>query len=183
VDTSSAFVAARAHEAGAAIVYDVSAQRDPAMAGVVARQGAGLVLMHMRGTPADMQQSPEYGDVAREVLQVLRERVGTAQHAGVDAECLACDPGIGFGKRPEHNLQLIARLGELRELGRPLVVGASRKSFLGTITGAGVDRRLAAGLAVHALAVWHGASVIRTHDVAETVQATQVTRALARARR
>lgn len=183
VDTASARVAARALAAGVSIINDVSAMRDPAMAEVVAGDGAGLVLVHMRGTPADMQRAPEYDDVAREVLQVLRERLDAAQRAGVDAECVACDPGIGFGKRPEHNLQLIARLGELRELGRPLVVGASRKSFLGALTGAPVDQRLGAGLAAHVLAMWGGASVIRTHDVPETVQAVELVRSLAAAKR
>jgi dihydropteroate synthase len=183
VDTRSADVASRALAEGAAIVNDVSALGDPAMPGVVAAAGAGLVLMHMRGTPDTMQQQASYEDVTREVLEFLRGRLAAARAAGIREECVACDPGIGFGKRLEHNLELLARFEELRALGRPLVVGASRKSFIGQVSGAPPAERLAGGLAAHALAVWGGANVIRTHDVAETVQAVAVAAAIRAARR
>ena len=183
VDTRSAEVAARALDRGASIVNDVSALGDPAMAGVIAAAGAGVVLMHMRGTPETMQQEPVYEDVTREVALFLGARLDAARAAGIGDECVALDPGIGFGKRLEHNLELIARLGELRALGRPLMLGASRKSFLGALSGAPVERRLAGGLAAHALAVWGGANVIRTHDVAVTVQAARVAAAIRDARR
>jgi dihydropteroate synthase len=178
VDTASAEVAEFALEAGASIINDVSALADPAMPGVVAKSGAGLVIMHMRGTPATMQHDPAYRDVTREVLEALKERLRFAVAAGIPEERVVCDPGIGFGKHLEHNLELLARLGELRALRRPLMVGASRKSFLGRLTGAPVGERLAAGLAAHALAVWGGASVVRTHDVPETVQAMAVAHAI-----
>ncbi|MGH7741034.1 MAG: dihydropteroate synthase [Candidatus Eiseniibacteriota bacterium] len=178
VDTANATVAIRALAAGASIVNDVSALGDPAMAKVVAEGGAGLVLMHMRGTPATMQKNPEYRDVVLEVREALRGSLAVARSAGVPEECLVCDPGLGFGKTREHNLELIARFGEFRELRRPLMVGASRKSFLGLVSGTPVDQRLAAGLAAHTLAVREGASVVRTHDVAETVQAMAVALAI-----
>jgi dihydropteroate synthase len=183
VDTASAVVAKRALAAGAAIVNDVTALGDPAMAAVVAGSGAGLVLMHMRGTPATMQHEPSYDDVTREVIEALRGKLAAARSGGVREECVACDPGIGFGKGLEHNLELLARIGELRVLGRPILVGASRKSFIGRLSDAPVERRLAGGLAAHALAVWGGASVVRTHDVPETVQAMAVARAIRSARR
>ena len=167
VDTSSAAVAERALEAGAAIVNDVTALGDPGMPAVVAKLGAGLVLMHMRGTPATMQRDPRYDDVTREVDRgAERAAARPRRSAGIAAECVAFDPGIGFGKTLEHNLELLARLGELRALGRPVMVGASRKSFIGRLTRRG---RSTAGWravsAAHALAVWGGASVMRTHDV------------------
>jgi len=183
VDTASASVAERALAAGASIVNDVTALGDPDMAAVVAGAGAGLVLMHMRGTPASMQREPSYGDVTREVLEALRDRLAAARVGGVREECVTCDPGIGFGKDVRHNLELLARIGELRELGRPILVGASRKSFIGRLSDAPIERRLAGGLAAHALAVWGGASVIRTHDVPETVQAMAVASAIRSARR
>jgi dihydropteroate synthase len=183
VDTASAAVAARSLAAGASIVNDVSALGDPAMSALVAETGAGLVLMHMQGTPATMQREPAYQDVTREVLEALRQRLAAARAGGVREECVVCDPGIGFGKGLEHNLELLARIGELRELGRPLMVGASRKSFIGRLSEAPPERRLAGGLAAHALAVWGGASVIRTHDVTDTVQGMAVALAIRSARR
>jgi len=184
IDTASAEVAAAALAAGAHVVNDVTALADPAMAGVVAAAGAGIVLMHLRGTPATMQHDPRYDDVALEVREALAARLGHAQAAGVAAECVALDPGIGFGKTLDHNLELVARLDELAALGRPVVLGASRKRFLGTLTGgAGEQQRLEAGLAVAAIATWQGAAVIRTHDVDATVRAVSVAAAVARARR
>jgi dihydropteroate synthase len=182
VDTSSAWVAERALDAGARVVNDVTALGDPRMGGVVAARGAGLVLMHMQGTPATMQQAPHYDDVVGEVAAMLGERLARARAAGVADACLAIDPGIGFGKTLEHNLALLARLDALAVHGRPIVVGASRKGFLGALTGRPVDDRLEAGLAAHAIAVFQGAHVVRTHDVAATVSALRVAEALAAAR-
>ena len=183
VDTASAEVAARAIEAGAAIVNDVTGLRDPEMAGLVAETGAGLVLMHLRGTPATMQDDPRYGDVARDVAAWLEVRLRAARRAGIREEQIVLDPGIGFGKSAGHNFELIARLEELAALGRPLLVGLSRKSFLGRPLGLPVDRRLEGGLAAAAIAVFLGARLVRTHDVEPTVRAVRIAEALAAARR
>jgi dihydropteroate synthase len=175
IDTASAEVARESLAAGAHVVNDVTALGDPSMASVVASAGAGLVLMHMQGTPATMQQAPHYDDVAREVREFLEARLAVAGTAGVAAECVALDPGIGFGKTLEHNLELIARLDQLAALGRPIVLGASRKSFLGKLLGgAPVDERGEGGLAAAAIAVFLGARIIRTHDVAATVPVVRV---------
>ena len=178
IDTSKSFVAERALAAGASIVNDVTALGDPEMAGVVARAEAGLVLMHMKGTPRTMQNDPTYGDVVGEVRDFLAGRLTVAIDAGVAEERVWLDPGIGFGKTVAHNLELIERLGDLRTLGRPVVLGASRKTFLGKLTGREVDDRLAASLAVAVLGVARGANVLRVHDVAATRDALTVTEAV-----
>ncbi len=178
IDTSKAAVAERALAAGAAIVNDVTAFGDPAMAAVCAEAGAGLILMHMKGTPRTMQDDPSYDDVVVEVRDFLAERLAAAVAAGVAAERVWVDPGIGFGKTVDHNLELIERLGELRELGRPVVLGASRKRFLGELTGREVDGRLAASLAVAVLGVGNGADVLRVHDVGPTRDALTVVAAV-----
>ena len=184
IDTTNAVVARAALAAGAHVVNDITALGDPDMAGVVASFGAGLVLMHMQGTPASMQRSPRYDDAPREVREFLAARLAAAAAAGIATECVALDPGIGFGKSLEHNLQLIARLDELAELGRPIVLGASRKSFLGRLLGdAPPGERLEGGIAAAAIAAFLGARVIRTHDVAATVRAVRVAAAAAAARR
>jgi dihydropteroate synthase len=183
VDTASAQVATRALGAGARIVNDVTALSDPAMAAAVAAAGAGLVLMHLQGTPRTMQQAPHYADAAREVTAHLAARMAAARAAGIDALALAVDPGIGFGKTPRHNHELIARLDELAVLGRPVVIGVSRKSFLGRPQDLPVGERLEAGLAATAVAVFQGARIVRTHDVAATVRAVRIVDALRAARR
>ena len=183
VDTADAEVADRALELGARVVNDVTALADPEMAAVVARRGAGLVLMHMAGTPATMQQDPRYEDVTREVRDHLAARLEAAEQAGIPAERVALDPGIGFGKTARHNFELLARLGELEPLGRPLLVGVSRKSFLGKALDLPVDQRLEAGLAASAVAVFLGACIVRTHDVAATARAVRIADALREARR
>lgn len=184
VDTRSAEVAARALEWGAHVVNDVSALADPAMAGVVAPSGAGLVLMHMRGTPATMQSDLRYDDVVAEVAAHLRRRLAAATAAGIEPERIALDPGIGFGKSAEQSLRLLARGDDLAALGRPLLVGASRKSFLARLLGdAPADRRLEASLAAAALATFLGARVLRVHDVAETVRVVKVAEAARTARK
>jgi dihydropteroate synthase len=183
VDTANPAVAERALELGASVVNDVTALGDPGMAAVVAAAGAGLVLMHMAGTPATMQQDPRYEDVTREVRDHLAARLLAAEQAGIPAERVALDPGIGFGKTVRHNFELLARLGELEPLGRPLLVGVSRKSFLGKTLDLPVDQRLEAGLAAAAVAAFLGARVVRTHDVAATVRAVRIADALREARR
>ncbi len=183
IDTSNAAVAEAALAAGAEIVNDVTALSDPAMTGVVAAAGAGLVLMHMQGNPRTMQKDPRYEDAAREVREFLQTRLRGAMAAGVLEERIAVDPGIGFGKKVEHSLELIARIDEVATLGRPVVLGASRKSFIGRLIEADVHERLEGGLAAAAIAVFLGARVIRTHDVAETVKAAKIAEIVARARR
>ena len=178
IDSSKATVAERALAAGATIVNDVTALGDPAMAATCAVAGAGLILMHMKGTPRTMQDDPTYDDVVAEVRGFLAERLATAVAAGVAAERIWVDPGIGFGKTVGHNLELIERLGELRELGRPVVLGASRKRFLGELTGREVDGRLAASIAVAVLGVANGAEVLRVHDVGPTRDALTVAAAV-----
>jgi len=179
VDTRKAPVAERALRAGAAIVNDVTALAgDPAMPGVVRRAGAGAVLMHMQGEPATMQLQPAYGDVTAEVAAFLEERVRTLTAAGLDPATLAVDPGIGFGKTVEHNLRLVARLDGLAALGRPVVIGLSRKGFLGRLTNRDAGERLAGSLAGLSVAVWRGAHVVRVHDVRESVDAARVAAAL-----
>jgi dihydropteroate synthase len=179
VDTSKAAVAAAALDAGAAIVNDVTALRgDQEMAALCADRGATVVLMHMLGTPRTMQDEPRYGDVVADVKAFLAERVEAAMAAGVAEERIWLDPGIGFGKTAEHNLELLRRLSELRELGRPLVIGTSRKSFIGRLDGSDAGERLGGTIASSVLAVAEGAEVLRVHDVAEVGQAMAVAGAI-----
>ncbi|MFH0954279.1 MAG: dihydropteroate synthase [Verrucomicrobiota bacterium] len=169
VDTRKAGVAEKALALGAHIINDVSAlTSDPAMPAVAARHGAGLVLMHMRGEPKTMQADPRYGDVVSEVAAYLGARLADLGRQGLRPEAMAVDPGIGFGKTAEHNVSLLAHLDALAALGRPVVVGVSRKSFLGKITGREVGDRLAGSLGAAAYAVLRGAHVIRVHDVKES---------------
>ena len=175
VDTSKAAVARAALEAGAAVVNDVTALGDPAMGPVVATFGAGLVLMHMRGRPRTMQANPVYEDLLGEVCAFLRERRDRAEACGVARERILLDPGIGFGKRLEHNLELLARLPEIAALGSPVLVGASRKRFLEALTGvAEPEDRVAGSVAAAVAARLRGASVLRVHDVAATREALAV---------
>lgn len=179
VDTSKAPVAAAALDAGAEIVNDVTALRgDPEMAVLCAERGCGVVLMHMLGTPRTMQADPRYDDVVADVKAFLAERLGAAVAAGIPEEGIWLDPGIGFGKTVAHNMELLRRLGELRELGRPLVVGTSRKSFIGRIDGSPADERLGGTIASSVLAAVEGAEVLRVHDVAEVRQALTVAAAV-----
>ena len=176
VDTSKAEVAARCLAAGAHVINDVTALRgDPGMAAAVRDADAGLILMHMQGTPATMQLAPHYGDVMEEVAAFLQERLQAAVNLGIAAPCVVLDPGIGFGKTTEHNLTLLARLEEFGKLGRPLCLGVSRKGFLGRRLGRDPAERLAASLAVacHALGR-RAAQVLRVHDVAATRDAVLV---------
>jgi dihydropteroate synthase len=174
VDTANAWVAEQAIHSGARVVNDVTALADPAMAGLIARTGAGVVLMHMRGNPRTMQADPQYRDVRREVAAFLIERARAAEQAGVPREAIAIDPGIGFGKTPGHNFELLSGIEQLAGHDYPVVVGASRKSFLQSSTGRTVDQRMVAGLAVATLAAFFGARIVRTHDVAETIEVVKV---------
>lgn len=179
VDTSKLAVAEAALDAGASIVNDVTALRGDAEIGALcAERGAGLILMHMQGDPRTMQEDPRYGDVVDDVKAFLAERLEAAIGAGVGEERIWLDPGIGFGKDLEHNLELLRRLGELRQLGRPLVVGASRKAFIGRIDGSAVDARLGGTIAASILAAAEGADVLRVHDVAEHAQAARMAAAI-----
>jgi dihydropteroate synthase len=178
VDTSKAEVAAAALLAGATIVNDVTALRAcPEIAGIVAEHGAGLCLMHMLGDPRTMQRDPHYDDVVAEVKRFLAERMAFAIAQGVAEERIMLDPGIGFGKTVAHNLALVARVAELVELGRPVVIGTSRKSFLGRLTGRDVHQRLYATIATNVLAYERGARIFRVHDVGPVHDALTVTAA------
>jgi dihydropteroate synthase len=167
IDTSKPDVAAAAVDAGATLVNDVTAFRgDPGMAGLVAERELPCCLMHMLGEPRAMQRDPRYEDVVGEVKAFLEERLAFAVASGVAEERVMLDPGIGFGKTVAHNLELLRRLDEIAAIGRPVVVGASRKRFLGSVTGREVDERLPATVAANVLAFERGASVFRVHDVA-----------------
>ncbi|HMJ95268.1 MAG TPA: dihydropteroate synthase [Thermoleophilaceae bacterium] len=182
IDTTKVAVARAAIEAGAGLVNDVSALRlDPEMAGLVAETGAGCCLMHMLGEPRTMQEDPRYDDVVSEVKAFLEERLAFAVSEGIDEHSVWLDPGIGFGKTVEHNLELLRRLDEIVAIGRPVVVGTSRKSFLGKLAG-GRDEgeRLPGTIATNVLALERGASVFRVHDVAQNVDALTVAAATVR---
>jgi dihydropteroate synthase len=182
VDTSKASVARAALAVGASVVNDVTALRaDPELGPLLADAGAAVILMHMQGTPATMQAAPSYADVVSEVTRFLAEALARAREAGIPVGQTVVDPGIGFGKTVEHNLALLRRLSELRSLGRPILVGASRKSFLGRILDLEVQDRELASVVVHALAVLSGgATLVRVHDVAPTRQALTLVEALQR---
>jgi dihydropteroate synthase len=182
IDTSKAAVARRALEAGAVLVNDITALRgDPEMAGVVADGDAYLCLTHMLGEPRTMQDDPRYDDVVSEVVAFLEERLAFATGAGIPEEHISLDPGIGFGKTVEHNLELLRRIDEIVALGRPVVVGASRKRFLGRVLGnpEATVGPVAASVAVAVLAYEQGATIIRAHDVREHVEALNAARAVA----
>ena len=175
IDTAKAQVAAVALAAGATIVNDVTALRgEPEMADVVASAECDLCLMHMQGEPRTMQESPTYVDVVDEVRAFLEERLAAAVDAGIDENCIWLDPGIGFGKSIQHNLELLRRLDEIATIGRPLLVGTSRKRFIGAIAGCEVNQRLPGSLASIVIALQRGASIFRVHDVAESVAALSV---------
>jgi len=175
VDTRKASVAAAALDAGADMVNDVSALGDdPALAPLCAGRGAPVVLMHKKGVPASMQDAPWYVDCVAEVLEFLVAAADRAMAAGIAKDCIVLDPGIGFGKRLEDNLALLSRLDEMAAPGYPVLVGLSRKSFIGAISGAGPEGRLPGSLAAACVARAKGARIFRVHDVAETVQALAV---------
>ena len=174
VDTRHAAVARVAIDAGAVLVNDVSAGGDPAMLPLVAERGVGICLMHMQGEPLTMQDDPRYGDVVSEVAAFLETRMAAAVRAGVAEDAIVIDPGIGFGKSLNHNLALLRGLRVIASLGRPVLVGASRKGMIGALTGREVGDRLAGSLGAALAAVAAGAAVVRVHDVGETVDALRV---------
>lgn len=179
IDTMKPAVARAALQAGASIVNDIAANRaDDALWRLVADAQAGYVCMHMQGTPQTMQANPVYTDVVREVDEFFADRLRRLQACGVASEQVVLDVGIGFGKTLDHNLQLLRELGGFRKQGRPLLLGVSRKSFIGRLAGADVDARLPGSLACACWAVAQGVQLLRTHDVAETVQAVRLTEAL-----
>ena len=179
VDTYKPEIARRAIAAGALIVNDITGL-DPSgnMTEVVAQSSAGVVIMHMQGTPSTMQIKPEYEDVAGEVISFFHHRIQTAVQAGIAKERIAVDPGIGFGKTLEHNLTILRNLNKFAELGCALLIGTSRKRMIGDITGRPVGERTAGSVASALHAAWHGAQVVRVHDTAATVDAIRVWNAL-----
>jgi dihydropteroate synthase len=175
IDTMHAEVAKQAMEAGASIINDVSALTyDKEMLDVALKYQPGIILMHMKGTPKTMQENPCYQNVTEEVKTFLCERASTLISAGIDKESIAIDPGIGFGKTLEHNVKLLAELDSLQQPGYPIVVGVSRKSFIGKITGREVSERLAGTIAAVVFCILKGANILRVHDVKETVDAVKV---------
>jgi dihydropteroate synthase len=183
IDTSKPAVMREAVEAGATMINDVNAlQTEGALAAAVALQKP-VCLMHMQGDPRSMQSNPQYDDVVAEVTQFLQARVAQCVAAGLNQELLIVDPGFGFGKTVEQNVELLANLRQLQNIGCPVLIGVSRKSTLGTITGRDVGDRKAAGVAAAAIAVLHGAKIVRAHDVKETVDAVKVAHLISEAGR
>lgn len=181
IDTYKAEVARQAVTAGADIINDVSAFRfDPDMAAVAARTAVPVILMHMLGKPRDMQVKPEYRDCVAEIGEFFDERIAVAQAAGIAGEKIILDPGIGFGKRIQDNLDILRRCGEFARFGRPLLVGASRKSFIAQVPGGAGEpsNRIGGSIAAAIMAVANGASIVRVHDVAATVEALHIWRAI-----
>lgn len=179
IDTQKATVARTALDHGVVIVNDVSALRaDPHMASVVAKSGAGVVLMHMQGQPFTMQQAPRYTDIIQEVKAFLTQRLIAAERAAIERDQIVLDPGIGFGKNMTHNCALVSQLDAFLELGRPLLIGVSRKTFIGQIVGKPVEDRLLGTAGAVAVAVMHGASIVRVHDVQAMKDVVTVVQAL-----
>lgn len=178
IDTYKPQVMRRALAAGADIVNDVRALQEPGALKIVAASRAGVCLMHMQGTPQTMQQDPQYDDVVAEVNAFLAARLAAAEAAGIARERVVLDPGFGFGKKTQHNLQLLEEIGKTLAIGRPLLVGLSRKSVLGQITGGDVDARLHASLAASVISVMKGARIVRVHDVKATADALKVAAAV-----
>ena len=179
VDTSKAAVAEAAFRAGAKILNDVTGLRgDPRLARAAARAGVRVIVMHMKGTPRTMQRNPRYGDVVGEICRSLRKSLKIALRAGIPRDKIIVDPGIGFGKRPEHNMEILRRLDEFRSLGCALAIGTSRKSFIGHYLGRRVDERLPGTAATVAAAIFRGADLIRVHDVREMSDVARMTERL-----
>jgi dihydropteroate synthase len=183
VDTYKPATARHALEAGAAIINDVGGLREPDMTALAAQTGAGVVLMHMQGVPATMQQAPRYENVVKEIREFFQTRLQESLNLGIAEQQVVFDPGIGFGKKTEHNLMLLARLADFQQLGRPVLLGVSRKGLLGRLLDRPVDRRLAGSLAVACDAVSRGAAqIVRVHDVEETRDALTILTAIRRFR-
>ena len=178
VDTSKPAVADRVLQEGARIINNVAGLNHPEMSRVIARHGAGVVVMHMQGVPETMQDNPQYGDVVEDVLEFLRLSVETAGSAGIAPRSIAVDPGIGFGKTLEHNLKLIGSLRRFKVLGKPVLIGVSRKSFIGKILDLDAEERLEGSLAAGVAGVINGAEILRVHDVRATVRAVRIAHAI-----
>ena len=181
IDTYKSSVARDALSIGACIVNDITALRgDPDMASVVAEAGAPVILMHMKGTPKDMQLDPHYDSLISEITSFLRTRIQAAIDAGIPQNQIIIDPGIGFGKTVAHNLEIIRRLREFKSLGRPILIGTSRKSFIGKVLGLSTDDRLEGTAASIAVAIANGADIVRVHDVKEAARVVRMTDAIVR---
>jgi dihydropteroate synthase len=178
VDTSRARVIEAVCAEGASFINDVRALSEPGALEATAKSGAAVCVMHMQGQPQTMQKTPEYANAVREVTEYLQTRVIACRNAGIALDRIVVDPGVGFGKRLEHNLELLAHLDRFRQLDRPILIGVSRKSLIGTLTGREVQDRLAGSLAFATAAILSGASIIRAHDVAETCDAVRIAVAL-----
>jgi dihydropteroate synthase len=178
IDTRRPEVMQAAVAAGAGLINDVNALQAPGAVELAARLGVPVCLMHMQGTPKTMQQQPEYGDVVSEVRDFLLARANLCIQQGIDREQILLDPGFGFGKATEHNLQLLQHLEQLVACGFPVLAGLSRKSMIGQTLGLPVDKRLYAGIALAVLAVWKGAAIVRCHDVRETCEAIRMCQAV-----
>lgn len=178
IDTYKPSVARIALDAGACIVNDISALRDPSMASLVAEAGVPVILMHMRGTPRDMQSSPRYDCVISEIISFLKDRIQTAINAGISPDQIIIDPGIGFGKTISHNLEIIRRLREFKALGSPIMIGTSRKSFIGKILDLPEEDRIEGTAATVAVAIVNGADIVRVHDVKQMVRIARMTDAI-----
>lgn len=179
IDTMKPEVAEAALFAGASMVNDVSGLRNDRMIQVVAEHDAAVIIMHMLDEPRTMQRRPRYRDVVEDISSYLSDRIEAAERGGVNARKIMVDPGIGFGKTLDHNLEILARLREFKALGKPLVLGASRKAFIGKLTGRPANDRLGGSIAAAVIAVMHGADIVRVHDVGETVSALRTARAIA----
>jgi dihydropteroate synthase len=181
IDTYKSSVARDALSMGACIVNDITALRgDPDMASVVAEAGAPVILMHMKGTPKDMQLDPHYDSLIPEIASFLRTRIQAAIDAGIPQNQIIIDPGIGFGKTVAHNLEIIRRLREFKSLGKPILIGTSRKSFIGKVLGLSTDDRLEGTAASIAVAIANGADIVRVHDVKEAARVVRMTDAIVR---
>ena len=181
IDTYKAEVARQAIEEGAEMVNDISGLRfDPDLRKIVAGYGVPLILMHIKGTPKNMQDNPRYHSLMEEIISYLRKSIKLAEESGVDPARIIVDPGIGFGKTTAHNLEILRRLEELKSLGKPILVGLSRKSFIGNVLGLPQEERLEGGLAATSMAVSGGARIVRTHDVKPTRRAVDMVQAILR---
>ena len=178
IDTMKPDVAEAALYAGASVVNDISGLRNPKMIEVIAEHDSSVIIMHMQGEPRTMQVRPRYKDVVADIKRYLNGRIADAEDAGIRPARIMVDPGIGFGKTVDHNLEILARLREFKSLGKPIVIGPSRKAFIGKVSGAQQGQRLPGSLAVAVLAAREGADFIRVHDVAETIQALKLEEAL-----
>jgi len=180
VDTYKSEIAKKALDVGADMINDISACTfDPNMVNVLREYKAPVIIMHIKGTPKNMQNNPEYKDVVREITEFLRERIQFLENSGIESEKIIIDPGIGFGKKLEHNIAIIRRLAELKQLKKPILIGLSRKSMIGMILGGGPpEERLTGTIALNTIALMNGASIIRVHDIKEGVQTCRIVEAI-----